>query len=126
MTAPCAGCGLLGCERCGANYAIADAYNYACGTHTNGAHHACRNRRRFRREGLEQSIFDGMIEMLSTPAAEAQFVRETKANVAAHDKAQSADAADRTRRLGKVEKEIANLVAAVCPARPVRGCRAGA
>jgi site-specific DNA recombinase len=105
--------GLLKCASCGANYIIAGAAHYGCSTNINRGSHACPNAIRVARSLVEERLLAAIKRDLFSEEALTLFERETARLLSeAHTDQIRIQAQDRA-RLVEVEKEIANIMAAI-------------
>lgn len=105
--------GLLKCGHCGANYAIADRYNYGCSSNRNGGRHACRNEMRVSRTLAEQLVFESLNDQSRRPEWFAETSKWYKDRMEAGLKAEDANRDNDAKRRAELERKIANITDAI-------------
>ncbi|SLN67224.1 Recombinase [Roseovarius litorisediminis] len=104
--------GLLKCACCGGGYVLIGKTRYGCANARNKG--ICDNRQTIEREDLEQRVLEGLKDRLLSPELIAEFVAEYQRAYneirAAEVKAQ----ATKKRELAKVQKQLDDMVEAVC------------
>lgn len=105
--------GLLQCGVCGGKYTVVDRYRYGCATHKERGRHACTNALKVPLTLADKLLLDGLKEQLFTKERLRRFERETTRLLAQACKSNASDAKAATKRLKALDKEIANLTAAI-------------
>jgi hypothetical protein len=99
--------GLMVCERCGANYVIANARSYACGGHRDGR--ACTNDTRVRRTVVEKKILGPIHDELLAPERVARMAIEMQQGYSEHLRQTEARAEKMPRELEELTARIARF-----------------
>ena len=105
--------GLLKCAGCGGAFIIADRYRYGCATNLNRGPAACGNGLKVARRLVEERLLDAIKRDLFTPEALEVFREEALRAIAEAQSGAGEAGAEVRRRLAQVEREIANLIAAI-------------
>ena len=105
--------GLLKCAVCGGSYIIADRSHYRCGTYINRGPAACGNSLRASRRLIEERLVETLKRDLFTPEALKIFQKEAVRAIAEAQRGTSETSKVVRNRLAQVEREIANLIAAI-------------
>ncbi len=105
--------GLLQCGVCGGKYTAVDRYRYGCATHKERGEHACPNALKVPRALAEKLLLEGLKEQLFTNERLRLFERETARLLSEARKSSAPDAKAARTRLKALDKEIANLTAAI-------------
>ncbi len=103
--------GLLVCGVCGANYVLANNRAYGCAGHRDRGTHVCDNAIHVRRDLVESRLLEHIKEELLTDEAMAYFRKETTRLLG--ERKRETDDEGLRRRLGKLEREIENMVDAI-------------
>ncbi len=103
--------GLLICGACGGGYTLVSKVHYGCANLRNRG--TCDNRVTIRRDVLEETVLSGLRDNLLHPDLVAEFVAEYQREYNRLRRHDEAAAAAKQRELAKVEREIANIIAAV-------------
>jgi site-specific DNA recombinase len=104
--------GLLKCGTCGGNFIIINATDYGCGTHKDRGPHICNNSLKVSRQLVEKLLLESVKNDLFTDEAIRLFKVETS-RLLAEQRRKPKDAGIVRDRLGKIEQQINNLLAAI-------------
>jgi DNA invertase Pin-like site-specific DNA recombinase len=105
--------GLLKCACCGANYIMCSATHYGCSTNINRGPNACSNAIRVARATAENRLLEAIKRDLFSEEALALFERETARLLSEAQADRARSHAQGRARLAEIEKEIANIMAAI-------------
>lgn len=103
--------GLLKCGKCRGNFVMANRYSYGCATRINRGIATCDNRLLVSRRVVEAKLLEGIKQELFTPEAIELFKKQVD-RIRAETQRRPVREADK-RQLARVEKEIANIIAAI-------------
>ncbi len=103
--------GLLQCGCCGGGYTIIAQDRYGCATRKQKG--TCDNGMTISRQEIEARVLTGLKERLLEPSLVAEFVKGIQEELEEQRRSQRAEEAQRTRKLGEVERKIAGLMRAI-------------
>ncbi|MFC3118863.1 recombinase family protein [Jhaorihella thermophila] len=104
--------GLLVCGACGGGYTLVGKSRYGCAAARNKG--TCDNRRSIERQTLEERVLDGLRHHLLDAELIAEFVETYRREYNALRRVAEAEKVKARRDLAKVEKQIEQIVEAVC------------
>ncbi len=106
--------GLLKCGECGSSFTLANKHDYGCASQRERGKESCSNSITVRRQVAETRLLAGIKEDLLNDEALAEFRRVTSRYLRQAKQQQSGT--DYTIELAELDKEIANLTAAIAAA----------
>ncbi len=102
------------CDVCGSNYVLVDYYRYGCSSHINSGDAVCTNDIKVKRELVEDRLLAPIRDgLLFKKEYFDLFVRKAARLLRQKAKESGPQQAEAKRRLGQVEKELANLLSAL-------------
>ena len=103
--------GLLKCACCGANYIMIGKTHYGCAAARDRG--TCTNRKTIKRTVVEERVLGGLRDRLMHPDLVAEFIAEFQRATEGERREALAARGEAERKLGKVRREIDNIVMAI-------------